>query len=452
MLSLLMAIIVATGQVETKPEQRAYQPYGAALEAFYDRSPEILMSGPANTGKSRAILEKLHFCASKYAGMRGLIVRKTRASLTESGLVTFEEKVLPEVSVIKQGAQRRYRAIYDYPNGTQIIVGGMDNPNRVMSTEYDLVVVLEATELTEEDADNLSTRLRNGVLPYQQMLMDCNPGAPSHFLKKRAARGVTRMLESRHEDNPLIFDQQIKRLTPFGETYIARLDLLVGVRKLRLRHGIWAMAEGMVYADAWEPARNLVDRFVVPKEWRRVWSVDFGFTNPFVWQCWAIDGDGRMFRIAEIYQTKKLVEDHARDILAWQQQEKEPDPEVIVCDTDAEDRATLERYLKMSTAPALKSISRGLQAVAARMKSAGDGKPRLLLLRDSLVSRDTELAEAKRPGCTEEEIEGYVWNSKKDAPVKNDDHGIDAMRYAVMYLDESTPLIYFGSDDLDEEY
>lgn len=396
------------------------------------------MSGPAGTGKSRALLEKLHLCASKYAGMRGLIVRKTRASLTESGLVTWEEKVLPAHSFVKQGGKRRYRQSYSYANGSEVIVGGMDDPNRVMSTEYDLILCLEATELAEEDLENLTTRLRNGVMPYQQLAADCNPGGPMHWLKKRCDRQVTRLLESRHEDNPTLFDAD-GNITPGGLAYISKLDNLTGARKLRLRHGIWAMSEGMVYADVWDPAVHLVYRREIPREWSRVWVVDFGFTNPFVWQCWAIDDDGRMYRMAEIYQTKTLVEDHAKTILAWQREHEEPSPIAVVCDHDAEDRATLEKHLGYSTTAAHKAVSEGIQAVASRMRIAGDDKTRLLLLRDSLLAVDQDLIEAKKPTCCEEEVEGYVWAEgaagTKEQPVKKDDHGLDCVRYAVAYVD-----------------
>lgn len=374
----------------------------------------------------------------KYGGMRGLMVRKTRASLTESGLVTFEEKVLPVGSRIKSGAQRRHRQSYPYPNGSSVIVAGLDDSNRVMSTEYDLIVVLEATELAEVDLENLTTRLRNGVMPYQQLGADCNPGPPLHWLKKRVDRGVTRMVESRHEDNPILFDERGK-LTEFGKSYISKLDNLTGARKLRLRHGIWAMSEGMVYADVWDPVMHLIYRFEVPKSWARIWLVDFGFTNPFVWQCWALDDDGRMYRIAEIYRTKTLVEDHAKTILDWQRENDEPTPIAVVCDHDAEDRATLEKHLGMSTRPAHKAVSEGIQHVAARMRKADDGKARIFLLRDSLLSVDEDLREALKPTCTEEEVEGYVWADgslgTKEVPVKKDDHGLDCVRYGVCFVD-----------------
>jgi phage terminase large subunit len=115
--------------------------------------------------------------------MRALIVRKTRTSLTESALVTFEDKVLPEHSRLTEGAQRRLRQSYSYPNGSNIVVGGLDDSQRVMSTEYDMIYVMEAIEATENDWENLTTRLRNGVMPYQQIIADTNPDAPTHWLK-----------------------------------------------------------------------------------------------------------------------------------------------------------------------------------------------------------------------------------------------------------------------------
>src|SRR5258708_3850911 len=96
---------------------RKYKAYGTAAELWTRRDDEVILSGPAGTGKSRACLEKVHACCLRWPGCRWLIVRKTRESLTESGLVTFEEKVLPENSPIAAGAQRRMRQAYHYPNG-----------------------------------------------------------------------------------------------------------------------------------------------------------------------------------------------------------------------------------------------------------------------------------------------------------------------------------------------
>jgi Rad3-related DNA helicase len=51
---------------------------------------QLLISGPAGTGKTFAILCLLHCLASDEPGLRILICRQTRVSLTDSVLITFE--------------------------------------------------------------------------------------------------------------------------------------------------------------------------------------------------------------------------------------------------------------------------------------------------------------------------------------------------------------------------
>ena len=190
---------------------------------------------------------------------------------------------------------------------------------------------------------------------------------------------------------------------------------------------------------------HLVDRFDVPKEWRRMMTIDFGYTNPFVCQWWAQDPDGKLYLYREIYHTKRLVRDHAKQINKLSEGEQ---IEFVVTDHDAEDRATLEAE-GIPTDAADKSVTVGLEAVNARMIThdkegvAIAGNPSIFILRDSLVERDMDLEEAGRPCCTAEEIPGYVYppdasnRSVKEAPVKVDDHGCDAMRYLVMQVDQN---------------
>jgi phage terminase large subunit len=110
----------------------------------------------------------------------------------------------------------------------------------------------------------------------------------------------------------------------------------------------------------------------------------------------------------------------------------EPKPRAVITDHDAEGRATFEKAIGISTAPAHKKVLEGIQATQGRLKFAGDGKPRIYILHDSLVERDRALIDAKKPTCTAEELPGYIWqNNDKEAPVKENDHGCDAMRYLV---------------------
>ena len=191
---------------------------------------------------------------------------------------------------------------------------------------------------------------------------------------------------------------------------------------------------------------------------RRLWVIDFGYTHAFVWQAWAQDPQTKtLYRYAELYRTQLLVEDAAATIKGWMSSHGEGFPSAIICDHDAEDRATLQRHLGIPTIAARKEVSPGIQAVKARLLSqAGEKRAGLVLLRAVGLGRDPALVDAKLPTCTEEEIESYVWRDgvKDSEPLKANDHGCDAMRYLVMYLEpgegcfgwDENDFLYYGSD------
>jgi hypothetical protein len=86
---------------------------------------ELLVCGPAGTGKTYGILAALHQIACRYRGLRILVDRQTRVSLTESVLPTYEQEVLAAdgMGSLAAGASRRHRAGYVYPTGTEIVLG-----------------------------------------------------------------------------------------------------------------------------------------------------------------------------------------------------------------------------------------------------------------------------------------------------------------------------------------
>ena len=444
--------------------EHGFKARGSIRAAMACRDPEVLLAGAAGTGKSRALLEKLNMLALKYPGMRGLICRKTAATLSSTALVTWRRFVVTEQilagSVHYYGGSTQEPPAYRYSNGSIIAIGGLDKVTKIMSSEYDVVYIQEATECTENDWESITSRLRNWVMPYQQLIADCNPAQPTHWLKLRCDTGRTTLFASLHEDNPMLFDED-GEITGKGQDYIDKLDRLSGVRFQRLRQGKWAAAEGVVYDEFLSEVHILdripvsnepTDAFGVPLGWKRYWGVDFGFVNPFVCQFWAEDGDGRLYLYREIYRTHTTVDVHAKtiiNIVAPDGRWLEPKPTSVVCDHDAEGRAVFERETQLSTQPAHKSVLEGIEAVQVRLRDPGDGRRRLYLVRDCVVERDLDLADAGRPTCTQEEIPGYVWARKgkgegkeTDEPLKVDDHGCDAMRYVVADRDFGIRALY----------
>lgn len=430
----MMADAVAEAQRRQLAAPRAPPPEfrGAALAMQSERAHEWIVSGPSETGKTFAALYRLNQLMREYPGAQAAIVRKTYKSMTGSVLQTWERKVIAgQPDVTTYGGSRP--EWYEYANGSRVFVGGMDNPDKLLSSERDFVYANQAEEFTLDDWEKLTTRAtgRAANAPFAMVFGDCNPGAASHWILRRPS---LKLMYSRHEDNPTLYDAA-GNITERGRATMLVLDALTGVRKDRLRHGRWVSAEGAVYE--FDPGLHEIDAFPVPAHWRRIRVIDFGYTNPFVCQWWACDEDGRMYLYRELYMSRRTVRAHAEQINALSAGESY---EATIADHDAEDRATLSES-GIFTLPARKDVTVGIQKISERLKVAGDGRPRLFVMRGSLVEQDQRLAEARKPTCTRDEFDVYMWPKSQDgrpvkeAPIKENDHGMDAMRYAGAYLD-----------------
>src|SRR5690606_32014152 len=116
---------------------------------------------------------KMHLAMHRYPGSRALMVRKTLESLKTGALSTYIKSVRPELSgVVYFGGNKVYPSEFRYPNGSVILVSGMDKADKILSSEFDLIYPNEYTECSEHDHLMLKSRLRNGVMPYQQLIAD----------------------------------------------------------------------------------------------------------------------------------------------------------------------------------------------------------------------------------------------------------------------------------------
>lgn len=431
------------------PERRAYEPYGAARSAWRSARRECLLAGPADTGKSRLWLEKMHYCANKYAGMRGAMIRKTRKSLTQSAMVTYEKKVLPEGALGKRPGQIQWRTNeqeYRYPNGSIIATWGLDDPEKSKSSEWDFLYFQEATEGTLNDWEMLTRGLRNGVMPYQQLGGDCNPSYPQHWLKARCDMGATLMLLSRHEDNPSCTPERL-----------AVLQALTGVRYWRLYKGLWVAAEGVVYED-WNPSYHVVTREQL-KKWQVFYTdgslnrqvikhivggVDWGFSNPGVLHVYGVDYDGRLLLLREIYRTRKTIDWWIPQAQALEQEFK---VERWLADPSRPDYIQQFNEAGLPCEGAQNSIALGVGFLGARLRdTSGGGRPRYCVYEYAATDRDEALVEAHKPTGITTEFEEYVWPEDKDGrplkeePVDEHNHALDVARYVTMDADAGNDL------------
>lgn len=396
---------------------------GGAQALWNTKAPEVILAGPADTGKTFGGLHKLDTLMWKYPASQAAIVRKTQKSLYGSVCVTYQQKVANMAVVNPYGGDKQPDR-YIYPNGSVIWLGGMDNPDKVLSSERDFIYVNQAEELAEGDWETLKTRCngRAGNAPYAQLFGDCNPGGSKHWIRERARRGSLVLLESTHQDNPTIYHAD-GTLTDGGKARLASLETLTGVRRKRLLEGIWATAEGAVYDtfDARVHVRERRDEFT-----RWALAMDEGYTNPAVILLIAIDGDDRLHIAREFYERGKLQKDVVSVAETWC---REKSADVIAVDAAAAGLIADLLDLGLPAVPRKGRVLDGITSVQALLKVQDDGKPRLTV----------------DPSCVNviNEFESYVWKPEKDEPVKENDHAMDALRYFAIGMAEIT---YYGAD------
>lgn len=167
-------------------------------------------------------------------------------------------------------------------------------------------------------------------------------------------------------------------------------------------------------------------------------GVDWGFTNPGVMLVGGLDGDGRLIVVHEVYRSQQLIGwwvDQGKRIKAHYA------PVAFVC--DPAEPAFIEEFRRagLNAVEADNDIRAGIQAVQTRLEVAADGRPRLYLYDGALAERDELLAEAKHPTSTDQEFDAYAWPKGgdgkpiKEKPVDMYNHGMDALRYLVMWAD-----------------
>ena len=416
--------------------------HGGALDFWRYKGQEAILSGPYETGKTFAALTKLHGLLVKYPKSRAFITRQTYKSLIPTAIVTYEKKILPvppedpKSAIVKYGGSKP--DFYEYPNGSNLLVVGMDSPDKLLSGEFDFGYVNQAEEISLDAWEKLVGRCtgRAGNAPYTQVMGDCNPSHPQHWILHRHS---LKLFEQLHKHNPSLCNQLTGEWTAQGEKTISILSSLTGLRKKRGYEGKWVAAEGVVYN--FDKEIHLLPRHKAPEMVAWNLAIDFGYTNPFVCQLWGLDRDGRMYLWHEIYFTKRTINAHVPYIKRMIAGRKIT---AIIADHDAEDRATLAEH-GLSTLAAKKDISVGIQAVEERLKVQADGKPRLYVMEDACIDFDRELYR-EYPGdlfpcSTEHEFPLYAWPEGKDGkndkeePLDLNNHGMDAARYMVMYLD-----------------
>ena len=294
-----------------------YSFYGDNRTAILCREREHIVSGPAETGKTLAVLFKLHTLAYKYPGAHFSIIRKKKTDLYGTVIRTFTRDLLDKYGPGVTAYGGGYPQWFDYPNGSRIWLAGMDDPAKTLSAERDAIYVNQAEEMTAADWEYLTRCVtgRGAVMPYTFLIGDCNPSHRQHWILQRETAGRLTVFRTTHRDNPILWDNEQGQWTAQGERTLAALSNLTGARLQRLYYGKWANPEGAIF-EIFDDTKHKCRAFVPPPHWARAVGVDpLGAYVAAIWG--AFDPQGRVMHIYREYMEPfgATTEKHVENIL-----------------------------------------------------------------------------------------------------------------------------------------
>lgn len=453
-------------RLDVKP---TYLACGAVGELMMAQERAVLIEGRVGTGKTLGLAWKIHTPCCDYP-IRALVVAKTRKSLTDSFMVTYENAVLSQYAdarYVLRGREREGRGRYRYRSRAELVVGSFEDPDAFLSSEYDIIAFIQAEQLPMEGVETVAGRLRNksGYKP-KQLLFDANPGGRNHWLLQWAKAGKLRLLHSTIQDNPHFWDHARNCLTPEGEDYEATTDLMSGVRRKRMRDGIWCSPEGAIFQ--FEPDRHVIAGELKREKhdyWRlhfiskRTGSmdsvalvrfgvgVDWGTAKPGAMVVVGYDTSGKAYVVEQYYQHGQTTEWWAR-IAAYVDQRFSP--RGFICDSAEKDRVMEfqthlgTRHGRQVAGGAYKGNKSVYTGTSELQQALIDN--RLVILADSLkswpvgVEPDNELP-IGAARCLQDELETAVWRrdaktgevfDEYDETHPRSRHAIDALRYEWM--------------------
>lgn len=368
--------------------------------------------------------------------------------MTGTVLETFTGKIITAGAGVKSfgGEIPKW---FQYDNGSRIYVGGIDKPSRALSSERDFICVNQTEELTEDEWETLLTRCtgRAGHMPYGILFGDCNPAGGNHWIKLRARDGNLRLLESRHEDNPRLFNLDTGTITDSGKRTLAALDRLTGARKERLRFGKWVSPEGLVYSEFTD--QNIVggkddeQRDFNPALPIEI-AMDDGYIDPRV-TLFIQKQDDHILIFDEMYHSRHLAQVCVTEIVErcgkWygfdeiEDEEtktkiKQPKrlPDLAVIPPEAIELRQRLRLANIRARSDSSKITQGIEMVRRLIEDADKHRAILVHRRCSNLLR--ELTEGyKYPTQAVEQRRASTKRNSEDQPIDADNHGPDAFRY-----------------------
>lgn len=366
-----------------------------------------IKSGATRSGKTFLDYYVIPKRIRRVAGLDGLVViiGNTRETIRRNVIVPLQKIWGRDyVSDIRNSDNTAYLF------GERVFCIGADKANqseRLRGSSIKYCYGDEVVTWSEEVFQMLKSRLDK---PYSKFDGTCNPEGPNHWFKKFLESGADVYLQKYTiYDNPFLAEETVAALeteyrgTVFYDRYIL---------------GEWVLAEGLVYPMFSAEKHVAEPPTKPPRRW--MLSVDYGIQNPTAVLLWGEYG-GVWYAVDEYYHSgretneQKTDEEYYNEICKLADRWKVPvDSRLIIDPSAASFIALVRKKQRFAVRKAKNDVIPGIQAVSAVLN---DGKIRF------------------SPRCkrTIEEFGLYRWDDKatEDKPIKENDHGMDSLRYFV---------------------
>ena len=330
-----------------------------------------------------------------------LVVRKVARTLRESVFALFNELIaklkLNDDFVIN----KTNMTIECKLNGNKIVFFGLDDSEKIKSIAgITGIWVEEATELKEEDFDQLDLRLRGETKHYKQIIITFNPVSAHHWIKKKFFDFTppdTFILKTTYLDNPFVGEEYkavMERLKRDNYEYYKVYAL-----------GEWGTLKGLIY-----PEYKTIDK--MPEYFEKEYiGLDFGYNHPYAIVHTRIDAKKAFFDelvYVREWENDRVIE-YVENNYPWIKERKIP----IYADSARPDLMSKWRAKGYNIHPANKAVFEGINTV-----------------------KSFEINITKSSSNILKEINLYAWKTDKDGnpldePIKMNDDAMDAMRYAL---------------------
>ena len=385
----------------TQQTQTRVVKFTRVFEKNRDAQTSVIINvGGARSSKSYSICQLLVSKLVTEQHKKFLITRKTFPSLRMSCMLVFFD-MLRDYGLYDEDKHNKSYNTYTY--GTNLVqFAGMDESDKIKSTEFNYIWMEEANEFLYEDYIILKTRLSGPHEPTEMnhLYMSLNPVDELGWIPTRAClESDVTVIHSTFVDNPFLSPEYIKVLTDLiyqDENYYRVYAL-----------GEWGHLEGLIYKN-YKIVPELPD--LNGAKW--AYGLDFGLVNPSALIKVYLVQD-RVYLEEKLYQTNMTNSD-------------------IIEKLSHEERADI--FGDPSAKMLIEEIRRAGFFAYEGIKGVKESID--LMQRQTLYIPESSANLIK-------EIRSYQW--KKDPndpthflpePVKFSDHALDAARYALWGLVE----------------